>query len=221
MKPSSLLAACVQLELLRLTRMEDLDDYISSGSQRKAAMTLDDLSLPSFVQDVDVESTTTDGGGLEFSRDPNDYKKELTKLLRKSRGTPYEKTLRKFVETKLREISKDIFEKSKPDPASKVINSIAQQRTEGSPVRASLASLSTSKYDDANYSTVGRFRLAQQQTSENKIRLDEMARPLDRHKYKVTVVLLRFELKTYVLCAGFGQTLFSFDKQHRATKTSP
>lgn len=175
--------------------MEDLHDFVSTGSQRKAAMTLDDLSLPSFVQDIDVESTTTDGGGLEFNRDPNDYKKELTKLLRKSRGTPYEKTLRKFVETKLREISKDIFEKSKPDPASQVINSIAQQRTEGSPVRASLASLSTSKYDDPMFSTVGRFRLAQQQTLENKIRLDEMARPLDRHKYKVSVIsciLLRF-----------------------------
>jgi hypothetical protein len=41
------------------------------------------------------------------SNEKLDYKKELQKLLNKSKGTPYEQSLKRFVEKKLREINKD------------------------------------------------------------------------------------------------------------------
>lgn len=78
-----------------------------------------------------------------------DYKRELSKLLAKSRGTPYESTLRRFVEKKLKDITKDSEEQEKrlnilssppPVPPSSVQGSVARSVSPSSRYHSSAAS---------------------------------------------------------------------------------
>lgn len=162
-----------------------MEDEISvQSSVHRVQLTLDDLSY----SEGDHMSATTEMSMPrgDHGRDPQDYRRELTKLLKKSRGTPYEKTLRKFVETKLREIDQDINQKSKMSgnimPGSKFAKS------PGSPdiaPKIDLFSLSRSKYDspqrgkrtDSSFQTIPDEELS-------RLRLEELSQPLERHRYQ-------------------------------------
>lgn len=98
----------------------------------------------------------------------SEYKQELATLLAKSRGTSYERTLKKFVETKYREIQADEEAKAQ----------------ESRSMRTSLASLSSSKYDSPNRASV----FDDSVLNERKSRLEEMSRPMDRQTWKGPVV---------------------------------
>ena len=130
-----------------------------------------------------------------------EYKRELGKLLAKSKGTPYEYMLKRFVENKLKDM---IAEDDRQNER------LAHYR---SPERPSLATLSTSRFDSPNRltalyvnqqlsrsNTSNSLRSSQspqsrqqQQQQEQQFRslslspsrLDAMSLPLERHKYKV------------------------------------
>ena len=148
--------------------------------------------------------------GLQFPTNGNqtdklDYKKELTKLLAKSKGTAYENTLRRFVEKKLKEIDRD-QETAEQNPFlcnQPERDLVSSFQSQGS--KMSLMSLTSSKYDDprlgSSFSPIrksgeklhtsmdtGFFsQLSEHSVSKEtaKARIDEMARPLDRNRYKV------------------------------------
>ncbi len=95
----------------------------------------------------------------------SDYKKELAKLLTKSRGTAYEKTLKRFVQNKYKEMQED--EDNKVFELNRTTNS--------------LLNLSTSKYDTQQRASV----FDNSVLVERESRLEEMAKPTERNKYKV------------------------------------
>lgn len=95
----------------------------------------------------------------------SDYKKELAKLLTKSRGTAYEKTLKRFVESKYKEMQED--EENRAFELSRSTNS--------------LLNLSTSKYDTQQRASVFDSSVL----TERESRMKEMAKPMERNKYKV------------------------------------
>jgi hypothetical protein len=72
-----------------------------------------------------------------------DYKKELTKLLAKSKGTAYESSLKRFVEKKLREINRDQEE----HPTSLVSQRDEMNSEDEREGKLTLMSLSSSKYE--------------------------------------------------------------------------
>lgn len=98
----------------------------------------------------------------------SEYKQELATLLAKSRGTSYERTLKKFVETKYREIQADEEAKAQDSRL----------------MRTSLASLSSSKYDSPNRASV----FDDSVLNERKSRLEEMSKPMDRQIWKGPVL---------------------------------
>lgn len=101
-----------------------------------------------------------------------DYKKELAKLLVRSQGTPYEKTLKRFVESKLNEMDEDAQQLASE---RKLIQPDAEERV-------SLAALSKSKYDQTPPKAYSPFV----ETNETywKDRIEGMSRPLDRNRYR-------------------------------------
>ncbi len=133
-------------------------DYSPQSANKRASLSLSDLI------------NTEDAGIAPVSTLPvtesSDYKKELAKLLAKSRGTAYEKTLKKFVETKYGEMQSDEVIKA---ASSDVL-------------RSSLANLSVSKYDSPRKTSL----FDDSVLNERKSRLDEIAQPSDRNKWKVS-----------------------------------
>lgn len=143
-----------------------------------------------------MSATTEASVHPDQGRNPQDYRRELNKLLKKSRGTPYEKTLRKFVESKLREMAQDSqLQRSRPFSPAKgnaTPKAPPQQPTTpvGSPklIYPNLASLSTSVYDSPRRGGSNGpglsspvVRMAQEENSRQRI--EEMAQPLERHRY--------------------------------------
>lgn len=123
-----------------------------------------------------------------INKSTNDYKKELMQLLDKSRGTAYERSLKRFVESKLKEISRDQEDRKK--------NQEMFESMKISPEKISLLNLSTSKYDSNHPSRLSGSILksfpsmnslddSTLQPSLSQMRIDEMSKPLDRNKYKV------------------------------------
>lgn len=149
----------------------------------KVSLSLSDLDVSRNIagqnpQDNEIASPNSkilEQFGFIGTLDQMNYRKELAKLLVKSKGTVYEKTLRKFVENKLQEIARD--EEMKQNDV--ILRS--------SPNKVPLTALSVSKYDSpqrnhytdhqANIESVGRRRI------------DAIAAPLERNKYKVSEVL--------------------------------
>jgi hypothetical protein len=157
---------------------------------------------------LDLNSFNKQFSFAEFhSSEKMDYKKELTKLLAKSKGTAYESSLKRFVEKKLREINRDQEE----HPASLVSQRDEMNSEDEREGKLTLMSLSSSKYDqkkqkndrntnrspsphghgrsspvppphsssDYYYSQLGEREVS-------RSRLEEMAKPLERNKYKVS-----------------------------------
>lgn len=157
-----------------------MDDDSIQSSVHRVQLTLDDLSY----SEADHMSATTDTGSVsrptgESNRGPQDYKRELTKLLRKSRGTPYEKTLRKFVESKLREISHDI----QNNKSRSVTPTSNRHPSSPEPYKIDLLSLSRSKYDSPKR---GGETIHQAIPDEelSRLRIEELSKPLDRNRYQ-------------------------------------
>lgn len=135
-------------------------------------ISLSDLTVNNENRNQNATAASPNYGNSNTSKSI-DYKKELSKLLTKSRGTAYETTLKRFVETKLREIGKDIEVK----------------KSKGStPQKLDLFSLSTSKYDSPNRSAIRESIIKMQELNDSatkKNRLEDMSQPLERNKYKV------------------------------------
>jgi hypothetical protein len=103
---------------------------------QRISLVLSDLVSPGLKDFDELETETRTS--VSSPNDGTNYKKELKKLLAKSRGTPYEATLRRFVEQKYSEIKKDEASNRKL---------FGHSRGAGAVGAPSLASLSTSKYD--------------------------------------------------------------------------
>lgn len=134
------------------------------------------ISLSDLNGDTPLNVTIASLNSLNMNDKQVDYRKELTKLLAKSRGTAYENTLRRFVEVKLREIGRDLEEK-------KLTASTPNKKID-------LFSLSTSKYDSPQRSSIREAIMKLQESKESetkKKRLEDMSQPLDRNKYKVVI----------------------------------
>lgn len=165
-------------DLQEPSRTLSFDESVSESQVKRQRAPLTPLLSPTVKLDSRTPSLTAsqsiNGTGVgEVNR--MDYKKELAKLLLRSRGTPYEKTLKKFVEAKILEID---YDRNQRQVEEKVL-------TSGSPDgKISLSGLSKSKYDPApqpkEYTPFVK-------TTERywKERFEEMSRPLDRHKYTV------------------------------------
>jgi len=148
------------------------------SSQKISLSDLTNTDHPFNLTNTTATTATAGGGSLYDGNNPSmmnksiDYKKELSKLLTKSRGTAYENTLRRFVETKLREIGRDMEEKK------------SQGNT---PKKLDLFSLSTSKYDSPHRNAIRESILKIPEIDDTEIkkkRLEDMSQPLDRNKYK-------------------------------------
>jgi hypothetical protein len=136
------------------------------------------ISLSDLNGDTPLNATIASLNNLNMNDKQVDYRKELTKLLTKSRGTAYENTLRRFVEVKLREIGRDLEEK-------KLAASTQNKKLD-------LMGLSTSKYDSPQRSSIREAIMKLQESNESdtkKKRLEEMSQPLERNKYKVIVAI--------------------------------
>ena len=103
-------------------------------SGQRISLSLSDLVSPGLKEFDEAESRSSVISG----NDGTNYKKELKKLLLKSRGTAYEATLRRFVEQKYNDIKKD-------EASNRKLFGHARGAVPGSVV--SVASLSHSKYD--------------------------------------------------------------------------
>lgn len=171
---------------MRSGKMPVVDDDVSiQSSVHRVQLTLDDLSY----SEADHMSAATETGSVyrqpgDGNRDPQDYRRELNKLLKKSRGTPYEKTLRKFVESKLKEIAHDMNQKSRSGTptAGRTSNNTAPSSPE--PYKIDLMSLSRSRYDSPQR---GPGHLAYQAIPDeelSRLRIEELSKPLDRHRYQ-------------------------------------
>lgn len=146
------------------------------SSVHRVQLTLDDLSYSEGGDHLSVATDMSMARTLgEHGRNPQDYRRELTKLLKKSRGTPYEKTLRKFVESKLREINYDIAQK----PAVPIVSN------SGSPDRPKidLLSLTKSKYDSPQRGKNTSFQVIPDEEL-SRLRIEELSKPLERHRYQ-------------------------------------
>jgi hypothetical protein len=113
---------------------------IDHSSAQRISLSLSDLVSPGLKEYDDLESSVASG-----NNDNTNYKKELKKLLAKSRGTAYEATLRRFVEAKYTEIKKDEASNRK------LFGSARGAAAVGPP---SIASLSKSKYDSPSPMTL-------------------------------------------------------------------
>ena len=119
------------------------------------------LSLSDLMADSDINTSVEGYSGKAAI----DYRKELTKLLSKSKGTPYEATLRRFIETKLRDMNNEDVER----PGI---------------VTAGLASLNISKYDSPNRQSP--FDNNPLFKTKDESWLEVMSQPNPRHVWKVT-----------------------------------
>lgn len=108
------------------------------ASSQRISLSLSDLVSPG-LREFDEETKTSVNSG----NDATNYKRELKKLLTKSRGTAYEATLRRFVEAKYNEIKKDEAANRK---------SYGHPKGPGAMGTPSIASMSSSKYDPPNCS---------------------------------------------------------------------
>jgi hypothetical protein len=113
---------------------------IDHSSAQRISLSLSDLVSPGLKEYDDLESSVASG-----NNDNTNYKKELKKLLAKSRGTAYEATLRRFVEAKYSEIKKDEASNRK------LFGSARGAAAVGPPT---IASLSKSKYDSPSPMTL-------------------------------------------------------------------
>lgn len=104
-------------------------------SGNRISLSLSDLVSPGLKEFDELE---TERGTSVSGTDATNYKKELKKLLAKSRGTAYESTLRRFVEQKYNEIKKD-------EASNRKLFGHSRGAIAGS--IPSIASLSQSKYD--------------------------------------------------------------------------
>ncbi len=104
-------------------------------SGNRISLSLSDLVSPGLKEFDELE---TERGTSVSGTDAINYKKELKKLLAKSRGTAYESTLRRFVEQKYNEIKKD-------EASNRKLFGHSRGAIAGS--IPSIASLSQSKYD--------------------------------------------------------------------------
>lgn len=170
---------------MRSGKMPVVDDDVSiQSSVHRVQLTLDDLSY----SEADHLSAATETGSVyrqpgDGNRDPQDYRRELNKLLKKSRGTPYEKTLRKFVESKLKEIAHDMNQKSRSGtPTGGRTSNTAPSSPE--PYKIDLMSLSRSRYDSPQRGTgqIAYQAIADEELS--RLRIEELSKPLDRHRYQ-------------------------------------
>ena len=116
----------------RNTPVSPIEPY----SAQRISLSLSDLVSPGLKAYDDLESETRTS--VTSLNDSINYKKELKKLLSKSRGTPYEATLRRFVEAKYSEIKKDEASNRKL---------FGNPHGPGAVGPPHIASLSTSKYD--------------------------------------------------------------------------
>ena len=135
------------------------NSYMNFGTTIKDNKTIS-LSIEDLMTEPRVARTESIEG------EAIDYKTELAKLLAKSRGTAYEKTLKRFVEAKYREIQLDESERTR--------RSIAGQ--------LDLASLSTSKYDSPRKGSIFDNSVL---NSDKKAKIEELAKPLGRNTWKV------------------------------------
>lgn len=105
-----------------------------------------------------------------------EYKRELSKLLTKSKGTAYENTLKKFVQAKYKEILRDETERS--------------QSAHSTAPRVNLASLSFSRYDSIaksppTSSSIFQNELKRMKQIDSLERLEKLSKPLEKNIYKV------------------------------------
>jgi hypothetical protein len=105
---------------------------MEASNSSRISLSLSDLVTPA-IRDNDLESEARTS--VVSVNEAVSYKKELKKLLSKSRGTAYEATLRKFVEAKYSEIKQDQENHKRLFSGPKGLGIV------------SLASLSKSKYD--------------------------------------------------------------------------
>ena len=117
-------------------RSEPVSPIERSNGIQRISLALSDLVSPGLKEYDDLRSETATT--VTSYNDSTNYKKELKKLLVKARGTPYEATLKRFVEAKYSEIKRDEASNRKLFGHAKGAGAV------GPP---SIASLSTSKYD--------------------------------------------------------------------------
>eukprot|EP01039_Chlorochromonas_danica_P001159 gene1159-1266_t len=160
-------------DLQEPSRALSFDESVSESQVKRQRAPLTPLLSPTVKLDSRTPSLAASQSADVSEVNRMDYKKELAKLLLRSRGTPYEKTLKKFVEAKILEIDYDRNQRQAEE----------QVLTSGSPDgKISLSGLSKSKYDPTpqpkEYTPFVK-------TTETywKERFEEMSRPLDRHKY--------------------------------------
>lgn len=106
------------------------------NSSQRISLSLSDLVSPG-LREFDEETKTSANSGTDAAN----YKRELKKLLTKSRGTAYEATLRRFVEAKYNEIKKDEASNRKM---------YGHPKGPAFAAAPSIASMSKSKYDPPN-----------------------------------------------------------------------
>jgi hypothetical protein len=158
-----------------------MDDYSvasSRASLNRVQLTLDDLSENGkFDTGNSVESEHL--FDFDPTKNSSTYKNELIKLLQKSRGTPYEKTLKKFVESKLKEINFDQQQRQRDE-------SFEGQSVGGSQAsnkRPSLLSYSKSIFDTPNHLRNNSYNKYSEEEL-TKIRMEELSKPLERNVYR-------------------------------------
>ena len=114
--------------------------------------------------------------------DSLNYKRELTKLLAKSRGTAYEASLKKFVEAKYREIKKDEEERQ-------YMQRVANSESLGDLSRASKLDRAPEAARNASFTLMGNtFSLH----DDRQNRIEKMAKPRENRMYQVRFVLCFF-----------------------------
>eukprot|EP01031_Cornospumella_fuschlensis_P041328 gene41328-50440_t len=111
-----------------------------------------------------------------------DYKEELAKLMMRSKGTPYEKTLKKFVDNKLSEMERHEMERQ---------NELSKLRINPESEEITLLNLSPNRFDSSQSQNNNQPYLPFSNTTQSNYqeRLEEMSRPLERNKYKGPEVL--------------------------------
>lgn len=143
------------------------------GSSSTAFVPSTPFSTPNIPYNASSSSKAAGGGAGESV----DYKQELAKLMMRSKGTPYEKTLKKFVESKLSEMERHEMERQ---------TELSKLRVDPESEEITLLNLSPTKFDSSqtasNQNPYQPFTNSAQSTYQH--RLEEMARPLERNKYK-------------------------------------
>ncbi|RYH07447.1 hypothetical protein EON65_41760 [archaeon] len=155
---------------------------------KRIQLTLEDLgtaslasapSTPFSTPNIPYNASSSSRSLAGAAGESVDYKQELAKLMMRSKGTPYEKTLKKFVESKLSEMERHEVERQ---------NELNMLRVDPESEEITLLNLSPRHKFDSSQTQSNNLYAFQPYThtaqSNNQHRLEEISRPLERNKYK-------------------------------------